>query len=115
MKRPLVLGQLRKLAGDRLRSGGLVPAEVATLGLEAAAVAVIAIGVHRRCLAEIGFALAAGPFLDEISHRHVAKVGLDNGLTMKATVVNRGQAAALAAGDRVWLSFPPEACTVLQQ
>jgi putrescine transport system ATP-binding protein len=46
----------------------------------------------------------------------VYKVGLDNGLTMKATVVNRGTlAATVAAGDRVWLSFPSEACTVLQQ
>jgi putrescine transport system ATP-binding protein len=45
----------------------------------------------------------------------IYKVRLDNGLDMKATVANRMRRTEplIAAGDRVWLSFPPEAGTVL--
>jgi putrescine transport system ATP-binding protein len=47
----------------------------------------------------------------------VLTVKLDNGLEMKATVTNRSRRGVgpAAAGDRVWLSFAPEAATVLQQ
>ncbi len=45
------------------------------------------------------------------------KVKLDNGLTMRATVANRTRLAErpIAADDRVWLSFAPEAAVVLLQ
>ena len=45
----------------------------------------------------------------------IYKVRLDNGLDMKATVANRARLTerSIAAGDRVWLSFPPEAGVVL--
>jgi putrescine transport system ATP-binding protein len=46
------------------------------------------------------------------------RIKLDNGLEMKATVANRAPRRAAppaASGDRVWLSFAPEAATVLQQ
>ena len=45
------------------------------------------------------------------------KVKLDNGLTMKATVANRTRLIArpIGWGDRVWLSFAPEAGVVLTQ
>jgi putrescine transport system ATP-binding protein len=46
----------------------------------------------------------------------IYKVKLDNGLELKASAVNRGlSAATVAAGDRVWLSFAPDAGVVLQQ
>jgi putrescine transport system ATP-binding protein len=43
------------------------------------------------------------------------KVGLDNGLEMRAAVANRSRAVEMAVheGDRVWLSFAPEAVVVL--
>ncbi len=45
----------------------------------------------------------------------VFKVKLDNGLDMKATLANRTRMAeqSIKAGDRVWLSFSPEAGVVL--
>jgi putrescine transport system ATP-binding protein len=45
------------------------------------------------------------------------KVKLDNGVVMKATVANRTRLVArpIGWGDRVWLSFPPEAGVVLTQ
>jgi putrescine transport system ATP-binding protein len=45
----------------------------------------------------------------------VYKVKLDNGLEMKATVVNRARLAErpIGPGDRVWLSFAPESGVVL--
>ena len=45
----------------------------------------------------------------------VFKVKLDNGLDMKATVANRTRLTeqSIKAGDRVWLSFSPEAGVVL--
>jgi putrescine transport system ATP-binding protein len=45
------------------------------------------------------------------------KVKLDNGLMMKATVANRTRLIArpIGWGDRVWLSFAPEAGVVLTQ
>jgi len=45
----------------------------------------------------------------------VYKVRLDNGLDMKATMTNRARLTArpIGAGDRVWLSFAPEAGMVL--
>ncbi len=46
------------------------------------------------------------------------RIKLDNGLEMKATVANRASRRAsppAASGDRVWLSFAPEAAVVLQQ
>ncbi len=45
----------------------------------------------------------------------IYKVALDNGLRMKATVANRTRPVErpAGAGDRVWLSFPPEAGVVL--
>ena len=44
------------------------------------------------------------------------KVKLDNGLDMKVTVANRRRLTEplIGTGDRVWLSFPPEAGVVLQ-
>jgi putrescine transport system ATP-binding protein len=47
----------------------------------------------------------------------VYKVRLDNGLDMKATLANRERLSArtFGAGDRVWLSFAPEAGVVLLQ
>jgi putrescine transport system ATP-binding protein len=47
----------------------------------------------------------------------VLKVKLDNGVDMKATVTNRSRRGVgpAAAGDRIWLSFAPEAAAVLQQ
>ena len=45
----------------------------------------------------------------------IYKVKLDNGLDMKATVANRTRLTErpIGAGDRVWLSFAPEAGVVL--
>ena len=45
----------------------------------------------------------------------IYKVKLDNGMAMKATVANRTRSPErpIGAGDRVWLSFPPEAGVVL--
>lgn len=45
----------------------------------------------------------------------VFKVKLDNGLDMKATIANRTRPTerSIRAGDRVWLSFSPEAGVVL--
>lgn len=45
----------------------------------------------------------------------IYKVGLDNGLEMKAAVANRTRLVDQAIGidDRVWLSFAPEAAVVL--
>ena len=45
----------------------------------------------------------------------IYKVRLDNGVDMKATAANRTRLTErpIRAGDRVWLSFPPEACVVL--
>jgi putrescine transport system ATP-binding protein len=45
----------------------------------------------------------------------IYKVRLDNGLNMKAIVANRARATGrrIGAGDRVWLSFAPEAGVVL--
>ncbi len=45
----------------------------------------------------------------------IYKVRLDNGLDMKATVANRTRLVErpIGAGDRVWLSFAPEAGVVL--
>ena len=45
----------------------------------------------------------------------IYKVKLDNGLDMKATAASRarGTVPAVSAGDRVWLSFPPEAGVVM--
>jgi putrescine transport system ATP-binding protein len=45
------------------------------------------------------------------------KVKLDNGLIVKATMANRTRLIArpIGWGDRVWLSFSPEACVVLTQ
>jgi putrescine transport system ATP-binding protein len=47
----------------------------------------------------------------------VLRVKLDsNALEMKATVTNSERGTpALGAGDRVWLSFQPAACVVLEQ
>jgi len=46
----------------------------------------------------------------------IFKVKLDNGLDMKVTVANRRRLTEqlIATGDRVWLSFPPEAGVVLR-
>ena len=45
----------------------------------------------------------------------IFKVRLDNGLDMKATVANRTRQTeqSIKAGDRVWLSFSPDAGVVL--
>jgi putrescine transport system ATP-binding protein len=44
----------------------------------------------------------------------IYKIWLDNGIEMKAAVVNRDRKAAqVSANDRVWLSFRPEACVLL--
>ena len=57
------------------------------------------------CVTEVGY-------LGGVS---IYKVKLDNGLDMKATVANRTRLAErpIGAGDRVWLSFAPEAGVVL--
>jgi putrescine transport system ATP-binding protein len=46
----------------------------------------------------------------------IFKVKLDNGLDMKVTVANRRRLTEqlIRTGDRVWLSFPPEAGVVLR-
>jgi putrescine transport system ATP-binding protein len=46
----------------------------------------------------------------------IFKVKLDNGLDMKVTVANRRPLTeqSIGTGDRVWLSFPPEAGVVLR-
>ena len=51
-------------------------------------------------------------YLGDVS---IYKVKLDNGLDMKATVANRTRLVErpIGAGDRVWLSFAPEAGVVL--
>ena len=47
----------------------------------------------------------------------IFKVKLDNGLDMKVTVANRRRLTEqlIGTGDRIWLSFPPEAGVVLLQ
>jgi translation initiation factor IF-1 len=46
----------------------------------------------------------------------IYKIWLDNGIEMKAAVVNRDRKAAqVSATDRVWLSFKPEACVLLMR
>jgi putrescine transport system ATP-binding protein len=46
----------------------------------------------------------------------ICKIWLDNGIEMKAAVVNRDRKAAqVSATDRVWLSFKPEACVLLMR
>ena len=47
----------------------------------------------------------------------IFKVKLDNGLDMKARVANRRRLTEqlIGTGDRVWMSFPPEAGVVLPQ
>jgi putrescine transport system ATP-binding protein len=47
----------------------------------------------------------------------IYKIKLDNGLDMKATAVNRTRLTErpVGPGDRVWLSFAPEAGVVLLQ
>jgi len=46
----------------------------------------------------------------------IFKIKLDNGLDMKVTVANRRRLTEqlIGAGDRVWLSFPPDAGVVLR-
>jgi putrescine transport system ATP-binding protein len=46
----------------------------------------------------------------------IFKVKLDNGLDMKVTVANRRRLTeqVIGTGDRVWLSFPPDAGVVLR-
>jgi putrescine transport system ATP-binding protein len=53
-------------------------------------------------------------YLGDVSHY---KVKLDNGLLVKATIANRTRLVArpIGWGDRVWLSFAPEAAVVLTE
>jgi len=53
-------------------------------------------------------------YLGDVSHY---KVKLDNGLALKVSIANRVRLVErpIGWGDRVWLSFAPEACVVLTQ
>jgi putrescine transport system ATP-binding protein len=73
--------------------------------IETAASGVSAENCFAGCVTEVGY-------LGGVS---IYKVRLDNGLDMKATVANRTRIIErpIGAGDRVWLSFAPEAGVVL--